>query len=290
TDAVIAACGRKGIRIVFDLDDDLLAVPRDKDPEGTYAASRDSLIKLMRAAQCVTASTETLAKSLQNYSARVSILPNLISDRLWFGPVEPVESLPNEIAGSRDREIRIVYMGGFTHGEDLALLRAPMTELMRSNPLVRFFVIGGERQARGWYTSLPIPHDRKAYPRFVPWLRAIFAQMDFAVAPLVDDSFNSAKSDVKFLEYSAGGLAGIYSDVVSYRGIVAASGAGLLTANDEKAWFKALQVFVADRDRTSRIGRMARSWVQEHKTLRTGLDEFDAMLRAVVNIEQEGSM
>jgi hypothetical protein len=69
---------------------------------------------------------------------------------------------------------------------------------------------------------------------------------------------------------------------VPYRGVVAASGAGLLTANDDKAWFEALQLFVSDRDRIIRAGQMARSWVQKHKTLRTGLDEFDALLRAVV--------
>ena len=41
--------------------------------------------------------------------------------------------------------------------------------------------------ARG---SVPLENAVKAYPDFVPWLRGRAADVDFAVAPLVNTPFN----------------------------------------------------------------------------------------------------
>ena len=57
---------------------------------------------------------------------------------------------------------------------------------------------------------------------------------DVAVAPLHDTAFNRCKSDLKFLEYAALGLPGIYSDVVPYKHAVRHEETGLLTENTDR--------------------------------------------------------
>ena len=45
---------------------------------------------------------------------------------------------------------------------------------------------------------------------------AISKEMDFAVAPLVKNKMNLCKSFIKYLDYSALGLPGIYSNISPY--------------------------------------------------------------------------
>jgi hypothetical protein len=78
-----------------------------------------------------------------------------------------------------------------------------------------------------WYFVGACPeelNDVKNKICHVPW-KHIFEypkavkeiEPDIAIAPLIDNEFNSGKSNIKMLEFTAMGAAGIYSDVEPYR-------------------------------------------------------------------------
>jgi glycosyltransferase involved in cell wall biosynthesis len=103
------------------------------------------------------------------------------------------------------------------------------------------FTVGVTEARGGWYEPVPVPRDQRNYPEFVSWVRGIFATMDFALAPLVDTSFNLAKSDLKFLEYSAAKLPCMASDVGPYRGTIKHGETGLLVDNTTASWTEQLR-------------------------------------------------
>ncbi|PWC55682.1 hypothetical protein TSH7_29425 [Azospirillum sp. TSH7] len=275
---VVSACRTAKIPIVMDLDDDLLAVPEEKDPDGRYAFARSGILTLAKAATCVTVSTTTLAERLAPVTNKVVHLPNYISERLWLSPLEEVSDVPEQLAPKSGDEVRILYMGTATHREDLEIIRTPMLRLMEQHSNVRFFVIGGETPPGDWYEAISVPGNRTNYPDFVPWLRAICQTMSFGVAPLADTFFNAAKSELKYLDYAVAGLAGLYSDTVSYRQCVIESGGGLLVPNNTDDWYSALCRMVATPEITLQLCDQARNWVTGHRLLRRSLAEFDQLL------------
>jgi len=71
--------------------------------------------------------------------------------------------------------------------------------------------------------------------------------VSFAIVPLEDTPFNRAKSEIKWLEYSACRIPGIYSDLAAYHQKVAHGQTGLLVPNTRDGWFRAMKTLVEDR-------------------------------------------
>ena len=107
---------------------------------------------------------------------------------------------------------------------------------------------------------MPLENAVKDYPAFVPWLRGQAADVDFAIAPLVDTPFNRWKSGLKFLDYAALGLSGLFSDLPEYRRMHEESGTGILVRNPED-WPDALAAALKDLPALRAQGRKAREWV-----------------------------
>jgi hypothetical protein len=85
------------------------------------------------------------------------------------------------------------------------------------------------------------------------------AGFDIGMAPLPDDEFHRAKSDNKFREYAASGIAGIYSDVQVYRDCVTHGRTGLLVPSVPGAWLSAMTRLIEDDALRALIQREARA-------------------------------
>ncbi len=104
-----------------------------------------------------------------------------------------------------------------------------------------------------------VVHD---YDRFLR--RFSSAGFEIGLAPLADDVFHRSKTNTKFREYGACGIAGVYSDVEVYSDCVRHGETGLLVANDAEAWYRALRQLVDDADLRRNIQRQARVEIEEH--------------------------
>jgi GT2 family glycosyltransferase/glycosyltransferase involved in cell wall biosynthesis len=257
----IATLRDRGIPLALDLDDHLLIKGAD-DPD--YGPHQEALAALIDAASLVLVSTERLALALRERARAVAVVPNLIDEHLFFSGIE--DRPRAEHAPSR-RPLQIVYVGSPTHAQDLQLLRPVMDELAERAPgRFELNVVGAELPGAGqdWYRRIIVPDDCKPYPRFVSWLREQRPAWDVAVAPLAAEEFNRYKSDLKYLEYAALGLAGVYSDFEPYETVIDRE-TGLKVGEVTEQWVEALLALSEDP---------ALSDVTAHRLMRHGTEDL----------------
>jgi glycosyltransferase involved in cell wall biosynthesis len=275
---LIDTCRQRNLPIVYEIDDNLLNVPPDKDQNGMYAQAAPAIRTLIAAASKVIVSTEPLAKQMSQFNDNVTVIPNVISELTWLKPVETSELFPQQLSNIGTETLKILYMGNSSHVEDLAMIKPVFESLYAENFDVRLLVIGCEPEveenAPDWYTRLSIPQGYDAYEKFVPWFRQIAQKCDMAIAPLVDNEFNQFKSPLKFLQYSAVGLPAIYSNCTPYREVVIHGVNGILTNNDQKSWIEAISKCIGDRNKLSEIAKQAKTLILEQYLMSNYTDMY----------------
>lgn len=272
TEAFIRACRERNVPMSFELDDDLL------DPaSGGADVQRNSILEIVRAAKLVTVSTEPLREIASRHNARVAVVPNKLNEMLWTAD-KLDQSEPQE-------ETRAVFIGSYTHAEDLDLLR-PAFERLREklNRPLTLEVVGGRKHGPGceWFEKIPVPVEASPYPHFVQWLRSMRNRWTFAVAPLTESPINRAKSGLKYLEYAALGLPAIYSRAGEYPAMVRNDQTGLLVENTPEAWETGIRRLCEDQSLRSRLRSAAFDDVVRHHTIGTNAAAYFDLLRGVI--------
>ncbi|WP_155774331.1 glycosyltransferase [Burkholderia pseudomultivorans] len=267
--------------LIFELDDDLLErAERDGQTGGEYGEYLNSVRTLLTRSSLVTVSTAELKTRYQALNDNIAIIENAVSERLWLSPVP---SHVSDLIGRKNPgETWAVYMGSSTHSEDLALLKNAVRQANRKCPGLRLFTIGITGEKGDWYESIPIPEDKRNYPDFVRWLRGILNAMDFGVAPLVESSFNAAKSDLKFLEYSAAKLPVMCSRVKPYVDVVIHGKNGMLVENNDEAWEYALLFACQNANKMLEMAREGFEYAKNERSVRRQLSDFDAAIYALI--------
>lgn len=252
-----------GLPLVLELDDDLFS-PATRDrllAHGYDRATLEVLVLLLTGATAVTVSTDELAGRARAVTDRpVHVVANELGPRLWprEDPVDPDPSYPT-----------LLYMGSRTHHDDLELLRPVFDGLVTSDGRpVRLEVVGVTAAPGAWHASLDVPRGVGHHPRFVQWLRGQRGRWTAGVAPLVDDPFNRAKSDLKALEYARLGLAVVASDVTPYRPL-GRYGVSLVD-NTTREWRAAILELVEDDAQRARQRTLLAEHVHAERLIGSG--------------------
>lgn len=276
----IAQAQRLGLRLVLDLDDHLLAKGIG---DAEYGPHLEDLTRLIGAADLVLTSTQRLREAMSDQARHVELVPNLIDERLFLsGGVDA----PSATSVQREGALRLVYVGSPTHERDLELLRPVIDELReRLRGGVELYVVGGERPGPGqeWYSRVVVPDSCKPYPAFVRWLRKQRPRWDVGLAPLVDDEFNSYKSDLKYLEYAALGLPAIYSDLAPYASVVPGR-TGLKVNGSTEEWAEAICALGQDPSLRRQIAAAAFEEVTASRLLRHGSESLLELICGIVGV------
>jgi len=258
-----------GVPYVYEIDDNLLEVPADKDADGFYASYAPFISELISNAAAVTVSTELLAAKIRPHNDQVEIVPNKISLRLWAGlQPDKIEHMP-----------RLLYMGTRTHDEDLAFVLLAIELARATYPTLRLSLIGVTSNADlpDWVDVIPIEDENKSYSQFVPWIKTQVRDVDLGIAPLMKSEFNRFKSGLKVLDYAALGLPVIASQVPSYKDILGLRPPEgvILIANSVEVWAQT----IVSEIRRSRVlherGLQLRSWAFKNHALEPSLSEYD---------------
>jgi GT2 family glycosyltransferase/glycosyltransferase involved in cell wall biosynthesis len=265
-DALAAHCRRTGAMLLYDLDDDLLQIPRDH-PEAAVLRPKAKVVKhLLRNAGRVFVSTPDLAASLASVRPDTAVVPNGLDERLWA-------DLPRGVApGRRTRgvPVRLLCMGSATHDADFSLIEPALARLVDTfGYRVEIDVLGVSVRTDmpDWANRPAMPPSASAtYPGFVNWITQQEG-WDIGLAPLADTAFNRCKSAIKTLDYAALGLAVVASDVAAYRGSLADGTGGMLVANRPDAWYAALNRLVRDEELRRGLARGAVEAFTAHGTL-----------------------
>ena len=284
---LIDACRDRNLPIVYEIDDNLLNVPSDKDRKGIYARTAPAIETLAAAAAQVIVSTEPLAQRMRQFNDRVTVIPNVINESTWLKPIENELELPQELSQIATGTFKVLYMGNSSHGEDLAMIKPVFASLSRENLDLKLLMIGGETEvvenAPDWYTRISIPQGVESYQQFVPWFRRLAAECDLAIAPLVANEFNQYKSPLKFLQYSAVGLPGIYSNCTPYQEVVTDGVDGILTDNEPESWRKAISKCLGDREQLQLLAESAKQKVLNQYLMSRFADSYVNIFEKALN-------
>jgi len=261
-----------GPPVIYEMDDLLHDLP-DTNPHKPGMASRiPAILSMVRRAAAVTVSTEALKERLAAFNSKVHVFPNLLDDRLWRTEAvhRPVEASP----------VVIGYAGTTTHRADLQLVEDALVELARkwgSRVAFRFMGCATDRLAAlPGFSFLRFERGYEGYARTL-----VGAGIDIGVAPLVDNAFNRCKSDIKWLEYSACGIASVCSDLPPYS-VVRSGETGLRVGNTTAEWFGALDQLVGDAQARRAMAGRARAQVMAQRTMQGGAQRLLQIYREVL--------
>jgi glycosyltransferase involved in cell wall biosynthesis len=241
----------EGVAIVWDNDDDLLAVadgtPQYRERRGLVG--RDiarAMTAMMTLADVVTTPSAALAEA---YASRSGCDARVLENYL------PPTFAPRALQGAGE-QVTVGWVAGAEHRRDAEQLR--LRELLEGvlvrHPHVTIASVG---------VNLGVRSERYRHVANLPYhgLPDAIAAFDVAIAPLVDSPFNRARSNVKLKEYAAIGVPWLASPIGPYAAMGEQEG-GRLVPDD--GWAAALDALVRDREERMRLGRAGLRWARAH--------------------------
>lgn len=251
----------RGIRVVYDLDDDLFRVPQYTGPAGAYFAQpevRQCVALCLNTADVITVSSEVLAARVREVLTQdtpIVVIPNCVD--LGQADLSP---------GTREDVDSVVigWHASLAHSIDAMLVAPALRLMLDARPEVKVRIVGP--LARDSFGGLL--DDDPARVQFVDWaqpeaLYGTLADFDIGICPLRRDSFADAKSDIKFLEYSAARVPCVVSkNVPAYDPGLPALFAGPF----DKDWVEQLSKLVEDPALRETQAQTAYDWVKAHRT------------------------
>jgi hypothetical protein len=251
-----------GVGIVWDNDDNLMAVPRDsptfKDVGGLRGQQRFSeTVKIAKLADVVTLTTDPLRKRYE--SAGVTGI-EVIDNQLPIGK----RARPRKHDG-----VVVGWIAGGEHKADADKLgiAATLADLQERHPNLHVQTIGLRLNLRDRYTHTPEMHFND--------LPDAMAGFDIGLAPLIDIPFNAARSSIKVKEYAASRVPWLASATGPYLGLGPREGGRLVGDED---WFEALDALIRDRRERRRLAKAGRSWAKS-QTIEATADRWEQVFQ-----------
>jgi O-antigen biosynthesis protein len=223
----------------------------------------------IRLASAVTVSTRVLADAFGELNPNIYVLPNCYDDTnpLWdvSMPTRPLT--------------QIGFLGTEHHGPNLDLIVTPLTRVLNAYPHVRVIEAG----QGGLLDRLDAQPEQLVHLGWVPFetYPLLVHQVDIMLAPLVDEPFMRAKSNIRCMVAGLVGAAVIASPIEPYRAYVEHGVNGML-ADSSEAWERALELLINDGDLRQSMGEANRQRARSYAisaNIEKWMDVHDAVLR-----------
>jgi processive 1,2-diacylglycerol beta-glucosyltransferase len=256
--------------LIYSIDDNLLDLQVEGPIRQGFTPEEMMVVRYFaREADGIIVSTEALRDRMARFNKNVVVVSNALDERL----LEKEESNPGPATPANGRRV-IGYMGTYTHDGDLMMILQALREtLRRRQDSLELQLVSGiaDSAVIQAFNGLPVRvldvGNSVEYPAFVRWM-AENVRWDLAIAPLEENSFTLCKSDIKFLDYSVLGIAGIYSRIRPYESTVRHLQTGYLANNDSASWVKAFECLLSDDSLRKNIAQQAREYVFSNRILK----------------------
>jgi glycosyltransferase involved in cell wall biosynthesis len=278
-----------GAKIIHTIDDNLLDLRIEgpilwKAPIENLAEYPMVIRFFAREADGIIVSTSRLKERMARFNNLVVVVPNALDERLFEVPTSG-----ESFAAPNGRRKVIGYMGTFTHDSDIMMVTQALREVLRKyRGSVEFEFAGGfaDSTVIKAFDGLPVRvlkiGANDEYPDFIRWMMSNI-HWDLAIAPLEDNVFTRCKSDMKFLDYSAMGIAGIYSHVAPYESTVKHLETGYLASNDTDSWVEGLELMVADDSFRKSVAARAQEYVLSNRMLKQCARNWQDAIFSIAN-------
>ena len=256
--------------VVFELDDNIFDISKNS-PAYEWFYPGSPLIEVvetfMRNVDAITVSTQALKDVYAKYNDNIYVLPNAQNPEDWI-----------DLEHKKNEHLTIGWAGGFTHYDDLHMIRRPLKRILKKYPDVRFRILGmqpdfllGNKQVEFVQGFVPT----RQFP-------ALLAKVgfDIGLAPVVDRPFNRGKSNIKFQEYSMLSIPTIASRVGEYREIQ--EGVTGLLASGDVEWEYRMEELIKSEELRRTLGANAKRYVLEHCNIETNINKYDLVYREII--------
>lgn len=247
------------VKIIYEIDDDLINIDKSHPEYELYSKQSKTIEYIAKNADEIIVSTNYLKNVMLNYNDKVNVIHNVLTDD-WNMDIAPNSSHSSNI-------VKIGYMGTKTHRNDLKLIEEAIYNIKEyydeDDRDIVFEIIGGSDENLDWAENIEIPDDKTFYPDFVSWIRRT-ADWDIALSPLEDTPINRAKSELKYLEYTALNTPAIYSNIGPYKEHITNEFNGLLCDNTVQCWQENIMKLIEDPDLRKKILMNAKDDIGEN--------------------------
>jgi len=237
--------------VLMDIDDYVFGVnPENIGFDSYYPNSNLEYFAEMqlRNANFVITSTPWLKENLKKYNPCIECIPNAIDFEIW----DKVQNYQKE------GRVRIGWSGGQAHYEDLKIMMRVMPVILAKYKHVDFVYMGGMPDYM--QTGRRIIHVNKWYSMYEYPKQFAKLGIDIGIAPLRDNLFNRAKSNLRYLEYSALKVPTIASPVEPFKN-EHFKGYYALEADE---WIAMLSRLIEDEYERKRIGQESYEIVKKY--------------------------
>lgn len=213
----------------------------------------------------------------------IYVVPNSIDFDVW----DNVPAAPNVL--KQDGRIRIGYTGSGNHGGDLEMIKDVIISILNDFPDVEF-ICAGTMSSDMKGKPFVINHDRSYFvDRWTPisqWPAACKGwNIDIGIAPLRDSHFNRAKSNLRWLEYSAIKVPTIASKIVPFESIKDGKD-GILCTN-QRQWYEALKTLIQDEKKRKSLGETAYLRCKKESNMNKVAKTYKSILEAIKGVRQK---
>lgn len=217
-----------------------------------YDAGVKGIGKVLQMCDGVITTTEDLAKELEKYVSSVYVNRNVVSEQM----INISEKAYKENKNKNSNKVCIGYFSGsITHNPDFKMVLPALVHLLDDYDFLELTLAG----------KIDIPDSLARYKKRINVLQTTdwkmlpkeIAKVDINIAPLEDNVFNRAKSEIKWLEAALVRVPTVASDVGAFHKVIEDRKTGILCKNTEVEWYNKLEEIILNSTLRVQIGEAA---------------------------------
>jgi glycosyltransferase involved in cell wall biosynthesis len=261
--------------MLLEIDDDALNVNAENQASQVFYPGSDmtDMVKdQLSFASGLIVSTEYLKRLYSEYNPYIEVIPNGIDFEIWGKLVKPIRV---------NKKVRIGWAGSSAHEEDMKIISKVIPVILNKYKDVEFMFFG-HASSHIKYNGYNVLHHRNSKGHLIWNNIADYPQelanlnFDIGIAPLRDNSFNRAKSNLRFLEYAALGIPTVASNIEPFKNT---KSDGLMKVTETEDWIEALSILIEHEAKRKTIGRIAYRDVKRDYNIKDIADKYVDILR-----------
>jgi|LSQX01.1.fsa_nt_gb glycosyltransferase involved in cell wall biosynthesis len=273
TNTFIKYIKNTGKKFIYEIDDNLL------DNKNLNVNQKNTIRLMARNADVIIVSTEELKRRMSVFNSQIVVIPNFLS-------TDYIGTRKNKF-GSNKQIITIGYTGTFSHQPDFQMIKLPLMQILKKYEDKVVFEVVGALTDKETLRALPNARvielgQKSRYDLYWKWM-CDNNYWDIGIAPLKKNVFTICKSDIKFLDYAALGIAGIYSNHPAYSDTIIPNTNGILVQNTCEAWFQGLEKLITNVKLRNKIAKNAHKELYTNRLLEKNADRWWKAINTVMS-------
>jgi len=261
---LIRAARRLGKPVLVDIDDWIFDLPPEHPAASLVTRSCRETIRLaIQSATALTVSTPVIAERCAALGAHAHVVPNAVDCAQFTRKPR------------REGVVTVGYCGSISHQEDVPVVVPALREVLRSHA-GRVAVVSVGCPLRGLEGFAGYTHHAPVGATDYPQLLSRLT-LDIGLAPLQDNAFTRAKSDIKYLEYAATGALTIASPVAPYSGSVRADRGVVVAVDTPEAWHDAIRRAIDEPGWRDELATNAYHWVRRERSIQATATRWETL-------------